>query len=239
VETLLEDPNIEVNWRNPASSFTSLHLACFLTLTNTVKALLAHPKIDVNLKDKEGCTPLGLVCKRDWGRDVLVILLADPRVLVNEVDNSGSSPLKYLAHKADLERVRLMIASGRVIDVEGITSNYSTPITFFLSKYRSNPQQATFKTRVSLGYPDAVAAQLFAQVVFVSDGLIRVREVEYSNDRAKRFINLAARLPMELQMVLCYRLAGSARNNIAGADREAAFKDITKWWLLLPKKFLD
>jgi len=79
--------------------------------------------------------------------------------------------------------------------------------------------------RVELG--DELAAEMFAQVVFVSDGLLQVKDTTTPSPAA-RFFNIAAQLPLELQMVLCYRLVGSAKEMIPSTEGEAAFTRLAK-----------
>ena len=79
--------------------------------------------------------------------------------------------------------------------------------------------------RVELG--DELAAEMFAQVVFVSDGLLQIRDTA-SSPPAARFFSIAAQLPLELQMVLCYRLVNSPKEIIQGKDGEVAFKELAR-----------
>jgi len=81
--------------------------------------------------------------------------------------------------------------------------------------------------RVELGLLDALAAEMFALVVFVSDGLMQINDTTTPSPAA-RFFTIATQLPLELQMVLCHRLVGSARENIPGKDSEVAFKELAK-----------
>jgi len=45
---------------------------------------------------------------------------------------------------------------------------------------------------------------------------------------ATRFFNIASKLPMELQMILCHRVVGSRKQNILRKDSEVAFKSLAK-----------
>jgi len=48
-----------------------------------------------------------------------------------------------------------------------------------------------------------------------------------------RFFSVAQRLPMEVQMILCNRVAGSMRQNISSKDSEPAFQSLAERLLLL------
>jgi len=68
---------------------------------------------------------------------------------------------------------------------------------------------------------------MFALVVFVSDGLLQINDTTTSTPAA-RFFNIAAQLPLELQMVLCFRQVGSTKEIIPGKDSEVAFKELAR-----------
>ena len=66
---------------------------------------------------------------------------------------------------------------------------------------------------------------MFALVVFVSDGLLEIKD---TTTTAARFFSIARRLPLELQMMLCHRVVGSAKEIISGKDSEVAFKELAR-----------
>jgi len=80
---------------------------------------------------------------------------------------------------------------------------------------------------VELGCVDELAAEMFALVVFVSDGLLQVTQRGQVTPAA-RFFAIANQLPLELQMALCYGVVGSAKGVIQGRDSEVAFKSLAK-----------
>jgi len=67
---------------------------------------------------------------------------------------------------------------------------------------------------------------MFALVVFVSDGMLQINDT--TPTPAARFISIAGRLPLELQMVLCRRVVGSAKEIVPGKDSEVAFKGLAR-----------
>ena len=79
--------------------------------------------------------------------------------------------------------------------------------------------------RVELGFVGEMAAEMFALVVFVSDGFLQIID---TTTTAARFFNIARRLPLELQMVLCSRVVGSDKEIITGKDSEVAFKELAR-----------
>ena len=72
------------------------------------------------------------------------------------------------------------------------------------------------------------APDLFAIAVLSCDGYLQPR-CNPGLVRLLRFFNIASRLPMELQMVLCNRAAGSARNNIPSHHVEPSIVKVLKF----------
>jgi len=93
-------------------------------------------------------------------------------------------------------------------------------------RFKSDVSQIRHATRLELGCYDELAAEMFALVVFVSDGLLQVNDTTASP--AARFFSIVAQLPLELQMVLCFRLVGSAKEIIPGKETEVAFKSLAR-----------
>jgi len=73
-----------------------------------------------------------------------------------------------------------------------------------------------------------MAAKVFALIVFVSDGFLEIRQVERATAPAARVFAITSQLPLELQMVFCYRLVDSAKEGIPGKDSEIAFQALAK-----------
>jgi len=84
--------------------------------------------------------------------------------------------------------------------------------------------------RLKLDLLDELAAEMFALVVFVSDGLLQINDSKTTTPAA-RYFSIAAQLPLELQMVLCHRQMGSDKEIIPGKESEIAFKELArKFW---------
>ena len=96
-----------------------------------------------------------------------------------------------------------------------------------LERFESDAAKTTHAMRVELGLFDALAAEMFALVVFVSDGLLQVNDTTTPSP-ATRYFSIVAQLPLELQMVLCFRQVGSDKEIIPGKDSEVAFKELAK-----------
>ena len=80
-----------------------------------IPLLLAHPDIDVNLKDIYGETPFFGAC---GGYPSCVgEMLKDSRVKVNEPNDDRETPLWYAAYSGYLDVIKWWIASGREINL--------------------------------------------------------------------------------------------------------------------------
>jgi len=107
--------------------------------------------------------------------------------------------------------------------------------------------------RVKLGVLDELAAEVFALIIFLCEGLLQLKpgpnpiaalrffaifDFLASNPTARaatRFFTIARKLPMELQMILCHYAVGSKKQNILRKDSEAAFKSLARILLSLPE----
>ena len=224
----------------PSESGTLLHYACRSSSRSAViPLLLAHPGIDVNAKNSGGATPFDLACAN--GRTSCVReMLKDSRVKVNEPSNDGYTPLRRAARNGHLDVIKWWIASGREIDLGkpeelrtdaiGVAKRYDkTEVVTLLERFKSDAVKTRSEVRLEIGWYNEAAAEMFAMVVFVSDGLLKTKATGVKA-RAKRtrFFNIASQLPLELQMVLCYRVVQSAKEIIPGKDSEVAFKELAR-----------
>ena len=165
-------------------------------------------------------------------------MLKDPRVKVNEPDDNGRTPLWWAAYDGHLEGIKWWVTSGREMDLGrpgdvsrtdaiGIAKRYAkTEVVDLLERFEENPVKTRHQVRVELGCLDELAAEMFAMVDFVSDGILQIKDTTPSP--AARFFTIAAQLPLELQMVLCFRSVGSTKEIIPGKDSEVAFKELAK-----------
>jgi len=59
---------------------------------------------------------------------------------------------------------------------------------------------------------DNLAAEVFAVIVFLCDGLLQIKtSTNPPAGGATRFFVIATRLPLEVQMILCRRAVGSGQ----------------------------
>jgi len=246
MDILRTNPDVNVNWRHGPHGHGALHRACEEGgLDLIVSSLLAHPDIDVNLKTDAGSSPFFVACSNGHTSCVR-LLLRDSRVNLGDPDDNGDPPLIWAAYYGYLEICRWWIASGREMDLgepgdqgtdviwvakrpPGIGVNHQekkAKLAILLERFKENTDETKHAVRVELGWYDNVAAEVFALVVFVSDGLLQTKDTTTSP--TARFFNIARRLPLELQMVLCFRLVGSCKEIVLGNDSEVAFKSLAR-----------
>jgi len=102
-----------------------------------------------------------------------------------------------------------------------------TNVVTLLERFKNDASKTRSEVKLDLGLVDELAAEVFAMVVFVSDGLLHIRDTA-SSPPAARFFSIAAQLPLELQMVLCFRQVGSDKEIIPGKESEVAFKELAR-----------
>ena len=239
-ELMRQDPGFNVNEDQDREGGTFLHYACNGDRRSAaIPLLLARPDIDVNAKNRRGYTPFYYACS---GRASCVReMLKDSRVEANEPTNDGETPLWRAAYYGHLEVIRWWIASGREMDlgkpgdvdktdaIGAAKKNGKTEVVALLERFKENPDETRHAMRVELGLLDEMAAGMFALVVFVSDGLLKTKATGVkAGAKRTRFLNIARRLPLELQMVLCFCQVGSVKEIIPVKDSEVAFRELAR-----------
>ena len=238
-ELMRQDPGFKVNLVLDGVGCILLHYACGDDRRSAViPLLLAHPDIDVNVKTRDGSTPFCVACLHG-NTSCVREMLKDSRVNVNEPDIGGSTTLWCAAFCGHIEVIKWWIASGREMDLGtpgdigktdaiGMSKKYGkAKVVTLLERFKSDTAQTRHAMRVKLGWYDEVAAEMFALVVFVSDGLLQVNDTATPTPAA-RFFSIVTRLPLELQMVLCFRQVGSPKEIIQGEESEGAFVSLAE-----------
>ena len=160
---LRKNPDVDVNCRNELepSRPDALYLSCRGGHDSIVAFLLAHPAIDVNLRNRNGYTPFFVAC--EFGKTSCVrLLLQDSRVKVNEANESGSTPLRNAAGFGHVDVIKVWIASGREMDL-GTPGNATTDaigeaekegwpeVVTLLERFKRDPTETRSEVRRELG----------------------------------------------------------------------------------------
>jgi hypothetical protein len=251
-EILNEYPKLNVNCHDNFS-ITPLRNACAGESPEMIRLLLAHPNIDVNKTIKYGWTPF-MTAFNNKRLCAVKLMLRDPRVDPNRCNDWGLTSLCILVMNEYITIIKWWIASGRTMWL-GNTSCDNTDAVYaamntgnfqirdLLCGFTSDHHMTRHQVRVELGWYDEWAADIFA-LVTTYDGrdidpeamyTMSLAEEPSNADKALHFFGIASKLPVELQMVLCYRASGSTRTNIPVAERERGFGDLA-WWFLVARK---
>jgi len=208
--------------------------------TEVTRLLLAHPDINVNLPSN-GRTALMEASLTDKP-EITRLLLDDPRVDIVARDAHERSALWHAALTGRIQVMKWFIASDRNIEFWGQTGRHygnshtllgiarefnEQEMVVLLERYRHDPDRLRYEIRVELGVIDKMASTVFASIVFLCDGLLKLIPAK-TKATLSRFLAMAQRLPLELQMKLCYVVYDSRKTYIATKHSEPAFKAMAK-----------
>ena len=251
VSLLLADPRIDPNQANDKGS-TPFFMACQEGHKEVVSLLLADPRIDLNKPRDIGATPFLIACENGH-REVVSLLLADPRIDPFKPRRDQSSPLWYASNNGHLVVVQHLLASGREIDTMVRSSfnnktaakqgrsvgarttkpadeteedfqskTYGLLCADLIDDYERDPVATRHRLRRQPGLREYFIGHLFALVVYHSDSFVIINE-RLAHADTQRFFRLCARLPLEVQMVLCNRAFGSPKDIILSRNSEPGF----------------
>jgi len=253
-EFFLGDPRTDLNGVQKEGA-TAFSIACQEGHREVVEMLLADQRIDVNLGDRGGRTPFFMASKN--GRaEIATLLLASCRVDPNRLTSNCTSPLWIIAQNGHLPVAQLLLASDVPIDThvksifnnntasehgrrqvripreetEGeeearLRHNFSHLVSDLIDDYEVDPAAVKLKLRRLQGIKEPYIGRMFAVVVFYSDNFLE--QGGETSAALARFLGICARMPLELQMVICNRAYGSARNIVPSRDSEPGFRWLT------------
>jgi len=153
-------------------------------------------------------------------------LLRHPGLSLTVLDTRARTPLCVAVRKRLLLTCRWLLAFYPVTPeavetvVEANTLQGPDSIAALLQEFIQNPARKRAALRNELGVADEFAADNFALGVFLCDGFLRLVNPDTP---AGRFFRILERLPLELQMMLCGRQAGSVHDSISKIKIEEAF----------------
>jgi hypothetical protein len=229
---LLEDPRLlSVNEPDKYDRSPLHHSLAFSP--DIAVLLLSHPQIDVNLTDASGNTPLMRACTHGQTACVELLLqhpkLRDP----HQANNIGETPLDVIISGSDLRILKVWISSGKEIPEEWLLwgneeedEDEDLSVLELLAKYRTDSVETRREMRQEVGLYKEVA-DLFAVVVFLCDGLYRIRrKQEKRRTKEARFFGIVSQLPMEMQMIVCHRVMGLSKDLLSGKACSSALKNL-------------
>jgi ankyrin repeat protein len=112
----LLNSGIDVNIQDK-HNWTPLHIACLNHQLANVKLLLSHPDININIKNKDGQTPLDKVCEHESEKSLKIIklLLQRPELNINIKDELGNTTLHYCYYNNVPNITKLLLTHPDII----------------------------------------------------------------------------------------------------------------------------
>jgi len=92
-----------------------------------------------------------------------------------------------------------------------------------IDEYERDPVAVRYRVQRQPGLREYFIGHLFALVIFHSDSFAVINE-RLARPDTRRFFRLCARLPLEVQMVLCNRMFGSPKDIILSRYSEPGFQ---------------
>jgi len=231
VSLLLAHPAIEVN-KQDGYNFTPFVMACLSGSTSCVKLLLQDSRVNLNLPGVDGFTALWQAAANAHV-DVVKWWIASGREMdlgqpgVWTIDAIGVA--KRNPNSANEQEQEQEEQEEEEEEEEEEERARSAEMISFLERFRDNPDDTRWQVRLELGYYDVLAAEVLAPIVFLCDGLVRIRE-HRSQEDAARFLMIASKVPLELQMVLCHRRVGFGKDTVGARQMEEAFKALAEFY---------
>ena len=246
-ELLASNPDFDVNSLLFHKCSTLLCRACSNGFSELVSVLLGVQGIDVNRPNRSGWTPLSTACWRER-TECVKLLLRDPRVEVNPPARSWHPAIFEAAFSGNVNVIKWMIAlrgeelsaecKGRCTDgyectaIEVARHFQNTEIVSLLEGFLENRENTIQQVRAELGETDVHAAKVFATIVFLCDGFFALRELDgpesQQSRNARKFLLITQRLPMEIQMSVANKTAGSSKQFVLTARSEPEFKKLAR-----------
>jgi len=231
VSQLLTCTKLDVN-KPDSEGFTPYYVACENGQKEVVSLLLADPRIDINKPENDQCTPLWVASQEGHLAVVQLILTSGREVDTQTESIAGDEDWnsKTAAEVARFQETRVISEDEEEEDHARKQQN-GPLIAALLDSFDLDPVTTRQKLRELPEVRDSHIQDLFSLVIFLCDGLLMVgpsASASSTNQRAVQFLQIAQRLPMELQMMLCNRMFGSAKDIVLTRDSELAFKRLVK-----------
>jgi len=230
VALLLADARVNVN--KAYRGETPFYIACEMGASDTVIGLLLkNEKVDVNKPDRNRChTPLWILAENGHLRIIKIILTS-----YKHVDTKARSVrdkfhgVKTAAELARSESNRPIDYYSNDFEVNGRRAvKNGKAIADLIDAYEQNPRAVRLQLRRGAGLIPKDVAAVFALVVFLCEGLLKLKRRTPQKGNLARFFSILQRLPMELQMLTCNRAFESMKDSVLTKVSEPSFKKLAK-----------
>lgn len=227
-------PDLDINHKSSEYILcpTPLHRACYNGLSDIIKVLLSHPKIDVNPVNILWNTPLACSIIQ-WGlqEDPVTILLSDKRVNVNEgafmkacYTESRDLIEKFMIHRDDLVVTKECIKELEEHVPESKELKDVIKLVWSYHKDKYMIKRILFEENVM--FEDYGPQHLLILGTLLEEGYYM-----HSEDSLvpKRFWEILKKLPAELRMVLCNRAFGQTKDFIPSLNLKTELRYLIKF----------
>jgi len=210
LSALLDHPNIT----ECMTDNLYLHLALNSDHITALKVLIEHPKMDpTKVIDCFELVLLSLAEKKKYR--VIMFLMQHPRVyrrICRYCDETGRyCSIEYRGISGRLTKWVIALRS----DVNRLVSKGAPWLPVFLKWFQKNPMATRANFRKDLQLLGVTAAEYFGFIVLLCDGYVQIKRIVTRTwQKPVRFLTIAQRLPMELQMILCNTIVGSSQSII-------------------------
>jgi ankyrin repeat protein len=124
VECALQHATINPNQAHARTDSTPLYIASYYGHEGVVKALLSHPRIQVN-RGKAEMTPL-FAAVQEGREGVVVMLLKSKGVAVNQANAEGVKPLRQACELGHEYICSLLLKAPSIELIHGMSSRYAS-----------------------------------------------------------------------------------------------------------------
>jgi len=210
---------------------TPFSVACQNGYHDVVALLLGDKRINTMALTDDNTSPLWMA-SQNGHLAVVELLLVSGRELDTKI-KSRDSPAAW-GNKTAIEIARLQGSSQSEPEEDHPRIKYCPLIVSLLESFEANPAAVRRQLRELPHLRDPFIGNVFALVVFLCDGLLRVKKVKAkatgasASSSSERFFWVASRLPMELQMLLCNRVFGSRKEVVLTKYSEPAFMRLAR-----------
>jgi len=201
------------------------HWACSKGHTEIVELLIKMDGFSsLNEKDNHNNTSFLLVCENGHKEIVELLIKTNGFSSLNEKDNFGSTPFLLACANSHEEIVQELLKCRNII-VPDIIETKDTKIKELVERYKKDPK--TVRSNLIL----KSNIDLYRNIVFLCDEYYKLNE-KTENKNGLRFMKIASKLPLELQMTLIHRLSNSPKTVITSKQFDENIIEYIKGYLL-------
>ena len=231
VALMLKDPRIDTNCLD-IEGCTPFLVASMNGLAEVVWLLLEDDRIDVNRPNSLHSSPLWLAAQNGHLM-VVQLLLMSGRDVNTAMKSMGDE--QVWANKSAAEIARFQAARDEKDEWETLeeftlSKGHGIIIAEWIERFEEDPEAIRRALRVLPGLRDRLIGEVFALAVFLADEFVVLCGHDGESEATRRFFEVAAVLSMDMQMVLCNRVFGSAKELVLSKNSEPAFQKFAKIW---------